>query len=114
MEGWGNHADWMNQSFRRPCAIQVMPIRYVTQAFGRLFGGEVTLGELLSHRNAFSLDGGALHLYCYPGDLAAFWAEPDDGISPHYDSTTWGNLGGGYEYSAFNFSLSRVGFPVFM
>lgn len=71
-----------------------------------LVGGQVTLGELLGHRNAFSLDVGALHLYCYPGDLAEFWAEPDDAISPHYDSATYGNLGGGYEYSAFNYSLA--------
>ncbi len=68
--------------------------------------GEVTLGQLLSHRGAFSLDDSALHLFCYPHDLAAFWLEPDDLVSPHYDSPTYGNLGGGFAYSAFNYSLA--------
>jgi CubicO group peptidase (beta-lactamase class C family) len=71
-----------------------------------LMDGEVALRGLLSHRGAFSLDNGALHLFCYPGNLAAFWAEPDDLVSPHYDSATWGNLGGGYNYSAFNYALA--------
>lgn len=69
-------------------------------------GGERQLRDLLAHRGAFRLDSGALHLFCYPGDLAAFWAEPDDLVSPHYDSATYGNLGGGFEYSAFNYSLA--------
>ena len=64
-----------------------------------------SLRNLLTHR-AFHLDDGALHLYCYPGDLAAFWADPDDLVSPHYDSPPYGNPGGGYEYSAFNYSLA--------
>jgi CubicO group peptidase (beta-lactamase class C family) len=68
--------------------------------------GERTLRHLLSHRGAFKTDYGALHLFCYPGDLAEFWAEPDDLVSPHYDSEVYGNLGGGYQYSAFNFSLA--------
>ena len=68
--------------------------------------GEVSLGQLLSHRGAFRLDNGALHLFCYPQDLAAFWLEPDDLVSPHYDSPEYGNLGGGYAYSAFNYSLA--------
>lgn len=65
-----------------------------------------TLRDLLTHRGAFHVDNGALHLFCYPGDLAAFWAEPDDLVSPHYDSAPYGNLGGGFEYSAFNYSLA--------
>ena len=69
-------------------------------------GGERTLRNLLTHQGAFKLDSGALHLFCYPGDLAAFWAEPDDLVSPHYDSATYGNLGGGFAYSAFNYSLA--------
>lgn len=69
-------------------------------------GGQRTLRQLLSHQGAFKLDIGAINLFCYPGDLAAFWAEPDDLISPHYDSATYGNLGGGFEYSAFNYSLA--------
>lgn len=64
-----------------------------------------SLRNLLTHR-AFNLDNGALHLFCYPGDLAAFWADPDDLVSPHYDSPPYGNPGGGYEYSAFNYSLA--------
>jgi CubicO group peptidase (beta-lactamase class C family) len=68
--------------------------------------GERTLRHLLSHRGAFKTDYGALHLFCYPGDLAEFWTEPDDLVSPHYDSEVYGNLGGGYQYSAFNFSLA--------
>lgn len=71
-----------------------------------LVGGQRTLRNLLGHEGAFALDSGALHLFCYSGDLAAFWAEPDDLVSPHYGSATYGNLGGGYEYSAFNFSLA--------
>ncbi len=71
-----------------------------------LAGGQVSLRQLLSHRGAFKLDNGALHLFCYPLDLAAFWLEPDDLVSPHYDSPTYGNLGGGYTYSAFNYSLA--------
>jgi CubicO group peptidase (beta-lactamase class C family) len=70
------------------------------------FNGERTLRHLLSHRGAFKTDYGALHLFCYPGDLAEFWTEPDDLVSPHYDSEVYGNLGGGYQYSAFNFSLA--------
>lgn len=65
-----------------------------------------TLRDLLTHRGAFRTDYGALHLFCYPGDLAEFWAEPDDQVSPHYDSAQYGNLGGGYQYSAFNYSLA--------
>lgn len=65
-----------------------------------------TLRDLLTHNGAFRLDNGALHLWCYPGDLAAFWAEPDDTVSPRYDSSPYGNLGGGYEYSAFNYGLT--------
>lgn len=64
-----------------------------------------TLRDLLTHRGAFRLDNGALHLYCHPGDLEAFWSEPDDLVSPHYDSARYGNLGGGFAYSAFNYSL---------
>ena len=71
-----------------------------------LLDGEVTLRQLLSQTGAFSLDNGALHLYCYPGDLIAFWVEPDNLVSPHYDSDPWGNLGGEFEYSAFNYSLA--------
>jgi CubicO group peptidase (beta-lactamase class C family) len=69
-------------------------------------GGERSLRHLLSHQGAFKLDSGALHLFCYPGDLEAFWAEADDLVSPHYDSAVYGNLGGGYQYSAFNYSLA--------
>lgn len=69
-------------------------------------GGQRTLRNLLGHQGAFSLDSGALHLYCYGGDLGAFWREPDDLVSPHFDSVRYGNLGGGYEYSAFNYSLA--------
>jgi len=69
-------------------------------------GGERTLRQLLGHRGAFKVDSGALHLFCYAGDLAAFWSDPDDLVSPHYDSATYGNLGGGYQYSAFNYSLA--------
>ena len=73
----------------------------------RLFvNGERSLRNLLTHQGAFKTDYGALHLFCYPGDLAAFWREPDDLVSPHYDSEVYGNLGGGYQYSAFNFSLA--------
>lgn len=68
--------------------------------------GQRTLRQLLTHQAAFKTDYGAIHLFCYPGDLAQFWAEPDDLISPHYDSATYGNLGGGYQYSAFNYSLA--------
>lgn len=64
-----------------------------------------TLRDLLSHR-AFHLDSGAIHLFCYSGDLGAFWADPDDLVSPHYDSPPYGNPGGGFEYSAFNYSLA--------
>jgi CubicO group peptidase (beta-lactamase class C family) len=74
-----------------------------TQVF---VGGERTLRQLLSHDGAFALDAGSVHLFCYDGDLAAFWADPDDLVSPHYDSPTYGNLGGGFEYSAFNYSLA--------
>ena len=71
-----------------------------------LENGQVTLHALLGHRGGFSLDNGAIHLFCYPDDLGAFWREPNDLVSPHYDSGTYGNLGGGYEYSAFNYSLA--------
>jgi len=74
-----------------------------TQVFA---GGQRTLRHLLTHDGAFLLDNGAIHLYCYPGTLAAFWAEPDDAVSPHYDRPPYGNLGGGFEYSAFNYSLA--------
>ncbi len=60
-------------------------------------GGQRTLRQLLTHDGAFLLDDGAIHLYCYPGDLAAFWAEPDDAVSPHFDRPPYGNLGGGYQ-----------------
>ena len=70
------------------------------------FGGDRTLRQLLSHQGAFKLDVGALHLWCYPDDLIRFWMEPDDLISPYYDSATYGNQGGGFEYSAFNYSLA--------
>ena len=79
--------------------------------------GERTLGQLLSHLGAFKLDDGALHLFCYPFDLISFWMEPDDLISPHYDSAVYGHLGGGFAYSAFNYSLAgaymtnRIGEP---
>lgn len=72
----------------------------------KIEGGERTLRHLLSHQGAFKTDVGAIHLFCYPGDLAAFWAEPNDSVSPRYDSATYGNLGGGYQYSAFNYSLA--------
>ncbi|MCB9846261.1 MAG: beta-lactamase family protein [Phycisphaeraceae bacterium] len=71
-----------------------------------LQGGERRLRHLLAHQGAFKVDNGAAHLFCYPGDLAAFWADPNDLISPHYDSAVYGNLGGGYNYSAFNYSLA--------
>jgi CubicO group peptidase (beta-lactamase class C family) len=71
-----------------------------------VFNGQRTLRQLLSHQGAFKLDNGALHLYCYGGDLVSFWKEPDDLLSPLYTSTTYGNLGGGYVYSAFNYSLA--------
>lgn len=71
-----------------------------------LVGGVRTLRDLLSHRGAFHVDNGGVYLFCYPGDLAAFWAEPDVLVSPLYTSSPYGNLGGGYEYSAFNFSLA--------
>lgn len=69
-------------------------------------GSPVTLRDLLSHRGAFGWDAGGLYLFCYPGDIVAFWNEPDDLVSPHYDSTPWGNLGGGFDYSAFNLCLA--------
>lgn len=72
----------------------------------KLEGGERTLRQLLAHLGAFKTDYGAIHLFCYPGDLAAFWSEPDDMVSPHYASEHYGNLGGGYQYSAFNYSLA--------
>lgn len=65
-----------------------------------------TLRDLLTHHGAFKTDYGAIHLYCYPGDLKAFWRESDDAVSPHYDTPPYGNLGGGYQYSAFNYSLA--------
>jgi CubicO group peptidase (beta-lactamase class C family) len=68
--------------------------------------GERTLRQLLAHQGAFAVDNGAIHLFCHPGDLAQFWAEPDDLVSPHYDSPPYGNLGGGFQYSAFNYSLA--------
>ncbi|MBL1218850.1 MAG: class A beta-lactamase-related serine hydrolase [Planctomycetes bacterium] len=68
--------------------------------------GKRTLRHLLSHQGAFKLDIGAIHLYCYDGDLIEFWQDPDDLVSPHYDSSTYGNLYGPYEYSAFNYSLA--------
>lgn len=71
-----------------------------------MIAGQRTLRHLLTHDGAFRLDDGSIHLYCYDGDLAKFWAEPDDLVSPHYDSAKYGNLGGGYEYSAFNYSLA--------
>jgi CubicO group peptidase (beta-lactamase class C family) len=80
-------------------------------------GGQRTLSQLLSHKGAFKVDNGAIHLFCYPNGLASFWLEPDDLISPHYNSAVYGNLGGGYNYSAFNFSLAgaylanRTGLP---
>lgn len=76
-----------------------------------------TLRQLLTHQGAFHLDVGALHLYCYNGDLLDFWRDPDDLVSPHYESSYYGNYGGGYEYSAFNYSLAganlaqRTGMP---
>ncbi|MEQ8766438.1 MAG: serine hydrolase domain-containing protein [Planctomycetota bacterium] len=69
-------------------------------------GGKRQLRHLLSHQGAFKVDNGAIHLFGYPGSLLSFWAEPNDLISPHYDSAPYGNLGGGYEYSAFNYSLA--------
>ena len=71
-----------------------------------LVGGKRTLRHLLTHDGAFLLDNGAIHLYGYPGDLASFWAEPNDSVSPHYDLPPYGNLAGGYQYSAFNYSLA--------
>ena len=68
--------------------------------------GERTLRQLLGHQGAFKVDNGAIHLFCYPEDLPAFWGDPDDLVSPHYDSAVYGNLGGGYQYSAFNYSLA--------
>lgn len=83
----------------------------------KLVDGERTLRHLLSHQGAFKLDSGAIHSFCYPYGLTAFWLEPDDLVSPHYDSEVYGNLGGGFEYSAFNYSLAgaylvnRMGMP---
>ena len=71
----------------------------------KLVDGERTLRQLLSHQGAFKLDSGA-YLFCYPYGLTAFWPEPDDLVSPHYDSPVFGNLDGGFEYSAFNYSLA--------
>ena len=71
-----------------------------------LSNGQRTLRQLLAHEGAFKTDYGAIHIWCYPGDMASFWAETDDLVSPHYDSANWGNLGGGYQYSAFNYSLA--------
>ncbi|GEM_PF-6334302 len=82
----------------------------------KLVDGERTLRQLLSHQGAFKQDAGA-YLFCYPYGLTAFWPEPDDMVSPHYDSAVFGNLGGGFEYSAFNYSLAgaylvnRTGVP---
>ncbi|MFG0251904.1 MAG: serine hydrolase domain-containing protein, partial [Phycisphaerales bacterium JB038] len=74
---------------------------------GQLLGdGERTLRQLLSHQGAFSIDAGALHLFCYDGNLGEFWVDPDDLVSPHFDSGAYGNLGGGFEYSAFDYSLA--------
>lgn len=72
----------------------------------KMINGQRKLRHLLSHDGAFKLDSGAIHLFCYDGDLPAFWAEPDDSVSPHFDSPTYGNLGGGFAYSAFNYSLA--------
>ena len=44
----------------------------------KLVDGERTLRQLLSHQGAFKLDSGAIHLFCYPYGLTAFWPEPDD------------------------------------
>lgn len=83
----------------------------------KLVGGQRTLGQLLAHLGAFKVDNGAIHLFCYPNGLSAFWLEPNDLISPHYNSAVYGNLGGGYNYSAFNYSLAgtylanRTGLP---
>lgn len=71
-----------------------------------LVGGQRTLRNLLAHHGAFRVDNGAIHLFCYDGNLDAFWRDPDDLVSPHYDSPPYGNLGGGYQYSAFNYSLA--------
>jgi CubicO group peptidase (beta-lactamase class C family) len=71
-----------------------------------LVGGQRTLRQLLSHQGAFKVDNGAVHLFCYPHGLTSFWLEPNDLISPHYNSAVYGNLGGGHQYSAFNFSLA--------
>ena len=71
-----------------------------------LMNGKRSLRQLLAHEGAFKTDYGAIHIWCYPGDLPSFWAEADDQVSPHYDSANWGNLGGGYQYSAFNYSLA--------
>lgn len=65
-----------------------------------------TLAHLLTHQGAFRTDYGAIHLFCHPGDLSAFWIETDDAVSPHYDSPPYGNLGGGFSYSAFNYGLA--------
>lgn len=77
-----------------------------TNAGRLLTNGQRTLGDLLGHRGCFKLDSGALHLFCYRGDLMSFWRDPDDLVSPRYDSPRYGNLGGGFEYSAFNYSLA--------
>lgn len=69
-------------------------------------GGRRTLRQLLTHQGAFRLDAGHIYLFGYPGDLGSFWKDSDDRISPHYDSANYGNLGHGYEYSAFNYSLA--------
>ena len=69
-------------------------------------GGKRTLRHLLTHQGAFKLDSGHVYLFGYPGTLRAFWREKDDKISPHYNSSNYGNLGGGYVYSAFNYSLA--------
>lgn len=68
--------------------------------------GDRTLRHLLTHDGAFKLDVGAIHLYCYNGSLLGFWLDPDDLVSPHYFGSPYGNLGGGFEYSAFNYSLA--------
>lgn len=81
---------------------------FVNDADGtrRTSGGQRTLRHLLSHDGAFKVDNGAIHLFCYDGNLAAFWADPDDLVSPRFTSSVYGNLGGGFQYSAFNYSLA--------
>ena len=72
----------------------------------KLSGGQVTLRQLLTHRGAFKRGDGHIYMYCFPGNLRAFWMVQDEFVSPRYGSSRFGNLAGGFEYSGFNYGLA--------